>query len=125
MSTEDEVVKHSDIIYWYRHGANLMQTKFIKDRSTKPKKTKHDLGYMYNIFLFKEKGFEIDEFEKFVAIIGDSTAYVERMMTIGYSGVMVKRAAHKKEPIKLALRQILHTFGFCEKDIKTHIKEAK
>lgn len=122
---EDEVIKHSDIIYWYRHSDTIMQTKFVKDRATRPAKTKHDLGYTYNVFLFKEKGYAIEEFEKFVAIIGDSASYVERMMTIGYSGIMVKQKAHKKDSIKNAFKVILHTFGFCEKDIKTHIREAK
>lgn len=118
MSSEDEVIKHSDIIYWYKSSDATMQTKFIKDRDTRPTKTKYDLGYTYEIFLFKEQPYGIRDLEKFAAIIGDSYSYVERMIGIGYSGVMIKKNARKKDSINKALKVIFHTFGFADKDTK-------
>ena len=110
------VIKHSDIIYWYHEAEGLYKTKFLKDQKTKPKKTKHDLGYGYDVFIFKEKEYQAIDPEGFHAIIGDCSGYVEHMIKLGYSGIMVKKSAHRIQSIKHLLKSLLIHFGFSFED---------
>ena len=59
----------------------------------------HELGYKYQILLYKE-----DEVEVFEAILGDVKNYVKRMVQIGQEGIILKKCEKSEEMMNKILR---------------------
>jgi hypothetical protein len=121
---EKQAVADCDLIIWYQLNLEYMNSRYVKLTDKKKKDRKTDLGYKYNILLFKEQE-ERDKAELFSAIIGDEMGYVERMGKSGYSGLMFRVNSHKIDDIKTALFELLEMFGFSDKLVRKYLKEAK
>lgn len=124
--TEEEkrIIDECDIVVWYKLDEISMNSRYIK-ASPKGRKAKNkELGPKYNIVLFKEDKDNPENADMFSAIIGDTMGYVERIGTIGYSGVMFRENTLKSTDARKTIVDILDMFGFCEKDIKKILKTA-
>jgi hypothetical protein len=78
-----------------------------------------EVGFKYNILLYKEK-----EVEYTKAILGDPKGYIERMGKIGYAGLIVKDKSVPKITVKKMLRKVMEDVQIPTAEIRNVLKQV-
>lgn len=120
---DQETIDSCDMVVWYVHDAPNVVSKFYRNNSKIERDKKTDLGYKYNILIFREE-VPRETAEFFPAIIGDTIGYIERLSNNGYSGLMFKKKSVKIDTVKKTIVEFLTAFGFTDKEVRKFLKEA-
>lgn len=84
-----------------------------------------ELGHKFNILMFKKHSPNEEEIDMFSAILGDPRGYIERIGSMGYHGILVKRGAvSSTEDLMKVFRKVLKTWGFKDKLINKALAET-
>ena len=122
---DHEGVRECDAVMWVCARKDNEQTTLITflKSDLKSKAVKTDLGYKYNVAMFRRQP-DPKEVDIFTAIIGDPHGYVQRVGKLGYHGVMFKDKAGGKKQMRVLFEQLLTKFGYDDKTIRKMIRQT-
>lgn len=112
-----ETISNCDAVIWAIQEANTLMTFFRTENKVKPT----ELGYKYNIVMFREG--DTTSLEAFSAIIGDPKGFVERNGKAGYNGLMLKQKSCTKKQMNKTFMKSLQHWGFTEKETRWALKQ--
>lgn len=123
--SESDTVANCDGAFWYlttETTANsentVLNTDFYKFKNgTKAVAT--EIGYKYNILLFKE-----NEVEYTKAVLGDPHGYISRLGKMGYNGLLVKVDSVPKKTFKQMVQKVMGDFSISDTEIKNVLKQV-
>ena len=125
---EKAVIENCDAVMWgcWKETANseakTVMTFFKSIKKTKNNVTPTEMGYKYNVLIFRK--IQEDDIELFTGILGDPAGYVERLGKAGYHGIMYKTGLKPTKAIKNVFKTLLTGYGFKKACVDRVIKET-